>query len=279
MKLGFHVSIAGSIDQSFDRARLLGCTAFQIFTRNPRTWRSKPLSTDEVRAFRRKHRESRIGPVFSHMPYLPNLASPNDTIYEKSVDTLIEETERCSKLGIRYIVTHIGSHVGSGAEGGKTRLTQALGRAVDDKGPMILLENDSGSGGHMGSNFGDIAELIKELGSTRIGFCLDTCHTYAAGYNIATKDGLAKTLQELRRTIGLSRLRLIHLNDSVGGLGSGVDHHDHIGLGKIGEEGFRLILASQLAKRPLIMETPMDGRRSGAENMAKVRELAGLSTR
>lgn len=279
MKLGFHVSIAGSIDQSFDRARLLGCTAFQIFTRNPRTWKSKPLSTDEVRAFRRKHRESRIGPVFSHMPYLPNLASPSDTIYEKSVDTLIEETERCSKLGIRYIVTHIGSHVGSGAEGGKTRLTQALGRAVDESGPMILLENDSGSGGHMGSNFGDIAELIKELGSTRIGFCLDTCHTYAAGYNIATKDGLAKTLQELRRTIGLSRLRLIHLNDSVGGLGSGVDHHDHIGLGKIGEEGFRLILASQLAKRPLIMETPMDGRRSGAENMAKVRELAGLSTR
>ena len=133
----------------------------------PRTWRSKPLSTDEVRVFRRKHRESRIGPVFSHMPYLPNLASPSDTIYEKSVAALIEETRRCDELGIQYIVTHIGSHVGSGAEGGKARLIQALGRAINEGGPMILLENDSGSGGHMGSRFGDIAELINELGSTR----------------------------------------------------------------------------------------------------------------
>lgn len=279
MKLGFHVSIAGSIDQSFDRARLLGCTAFQIFTRNPRTWKSKPLNPDEVKAFRRKHRESKIGPVFSHMPYLPNLASPIDTIYKKSVDALVEETERCDELGIRYIVTHIGSHVGSGAEGGRLRLIQALGRAADKGGPMILLENDSGSGAHMGSNFGDIAELINELGSTRIGFCLDTCHTFAAGYNIATRDGLTQTLREIRRTISLNRLRLVHLNDSVGGLGSGVDHHDHIGLGNIGEEGFRLILASQLSKRPMIMETPVNDRRSDAENMNKVRELAGLSMR
>ncbi len=279
MKLGFHVSIAGSIDQSFDRAQLLGCTAFQIFTRNPRTWKSKPLNPDEVKALRRKHRESKIGPVFSHMPYLPNLASPIDTIYKKSVDALVEETERCDELGILYIVTHIGSHVGSGAEGGRLRLIQALGRAADKGGPMILLENDSGSGDHMGSNFGDIAELINELGSTRIGSCLDTCHTFAAGYNIATRDGLAQTLQELRSTIGINRLKLVHLNDSVGGLGSGVDHHDHIGLGNIGEEGFRLILASQLSKRPMIMETPVNDRRSDAENMNKVLELAGLSMR
>jgi deoxyribonuclease-4 len=277
VKLGFHVSISGSIDQSFDRAQLLGCTAFQLFTRNPRTWKSKPLNLDEVKAFRRKHRESKIGPVFSHMPYLPNLASPSETIFRKSVNTLIEETERCNKLSIQYIVTHIGSHVGSGAEGGKLRLIQALGKAVDKGGPMILLENDSGSGSHMGSNFDYIAELINQLGSPKIGFCLDTCHTFAAGYNIATQDGLAQTLRIIRKTIGFSRLRLVHLNDSVGSLGSGVDHHDHIGLGRIGEEGFRRILRSQLVKRPLIMETPIDGRRSDAENMDKVRELVGLS--
>ncbi len=277
MKLGFHVSISGSIDQSFDRAQLLGCTAFQIFTRNPRTWRSKPLNPDEVRAFRRKHRESGIGPVFSHMPYLPNLASPNDILYKKSVDALIEETERCKELGIMYIVTHIGSHVGSGAEGGRLRLIQVLGQAVDEDSSMILLENDSGSGGHMGSNFGYIADLVNELGSKKLGFCLDTCHTFAAGYNIATEDGLAQTLRVLKKTIGFSKLKLVHLNDSVGELGSGVDHHDHIGLGKIGVEGFRRILASQLAKRPLIMETPIDSRRSDYQNMDKVRELAGLS--
>ena len=213
------------------------------------------------------------------MPYLPNLASPDETIYKKSVDTLIEETERCRELGIRYIVTHIGSHVGTGTENGKTRLIQALGRAVDENGPMILLENASGSGSHMGSRFGDISDLINELGSTRVGFCLDTCHAFAAGYDLTTKNGLDQTLRELRNTIGFSRLRLVHLNDSVGGLGSGIDHHDHIGLGNIGEEGFRQILTSQLAKRPMIMETPVDDRRSDAENMEKVRELAGVRTR
>ena len=277
MKLGFHVSISGSIDKAFDRAQLLECTAFQIFTRNPRTWRSKPLNPDEVKAFHRKHKESRISPVFSHMPYLPNLASPNDTIYKQSVDALVEETERCDELGIRFIVTHVGSHVGSGVEGGRLRLIQALGKAADKNGPTILLENDSGSGGHMGSNFDIIADLVNQLGSKKLGFCLDTCHTFSAGYNIATEDGLTQTLRVVSKTIGFNRLKLVHLNDSVGDLGSRVDHHDHIGLGKIGEEGFRRILASQLAKRPMIMETPIDSRRSDVENMKKVRELAGLN--
>ena len=211
------------------------------------------------------------------MPYLPNLASPNDTIYKKSVDALIEETKRCQDLNIRYIVTHVGSHVGSGVEGGRLRLIQALGEAADIDGTMILLENDSGSGKHMGSNFAYIADLINELGSKKFGCCLDTCHTFAAGYNIATEDGLTQTLRVVSKTIGFNRLKLVHLNDSVGDLGSGVDHHDHIGLGKIGVEGFRRILNSQLAKRPIIMETPIDNRRSDVENMEKVRELAMLS--
>ena len=279
MKLGFHVSISGSIDQSFDRAKLLECTAFQIFTRNPRTWKSKQLDAIEVETFRSKHRVSKIGPVFSHMPYLSNLASPNKIIYEKSVDTLIEETERCSELGIRYIVTHIGSHVGTGVKNGKTRIIQALGKAIDENGPMILLENDSGSGSHIGSRFGDISDLINELESTRIGFCLDTCHAFAAGYDLTTKNGLAITLREIKKTIGFRRLKLVHLNDSIGELSSGIDHHEHIGLGRIGEEGFRNILASSLAKRPMIMETPIDDRRSDAENLYKVRELTRLNMR
>ncbi len=276
MKLGFHVSIAGSIDQSFDRAQLLECTAFQVFTRNPRTWKSKQLADEEVRAFRRKHRATRIGFVVSHMPYLPNLASPNEVVYRKSVESLIEEVERCRGLGIRQIVTHIGSHVGAGADGGKARIVQALGKAVDKDGPLILLENSSGSGSHMGSRLEDIAELIDAVGGSRVGFCLDTCHAYVAGYNIATGEGLNDMIRTLR-IVGFDRLKLVHLNDSVGALGSGVDHHEHIGLGRIGEEGFRRILASQLAKKPMIMETPVDDRRSDAENMAKVLTLAGLS--
>ncbi|HIH88494.1 TPA: deoxyribonuclease IV [Candidatus Bathyarchaeota archaeon] len=274
MKLGFHVSISGSIDRSFDRATELGCSAFQIFTRNPRTWRSKELTTEEVRTFRCKHRSSGIGFVVSHMPYLPNLASPNETIYKKSVDSLIEETERCRELGIRYIVTHVGNHVGAGVEKGRTQLIEALGKAVDEGGLMILLENASSSGNHLGSKFSDLSDIADAVGGTRIGFCLDTCHAFAAGYNLTTEDGLKKTLHKIRETICFNKLKLVHLNDSVGVLASGVDHHDHIGLGHIGEEGFRRILASQLAKRPMIMEVPMDERRGGTENMAKVRELS-----
>ncbi len=274
MKLGFHVSISGSIDQSFDRATELGCSAFQIFTRNPRTWRSKELTAEEIKAFRRKHRSSGIGFVVSHMPYLPNLANPDETLHKKSVDSLIEETERCRELGIRYIVTHVGSHVGAGEEKGRTRLIEALGNAIDEEGPMILLENASGSGNHMGSKFEALSAIADEVGCTRIGCCLDTCHAFAAGYNLATKDGLTKTLREVKRTMGLNRLKLVHLNDSAGALFSGVDHHDHIGLGQIGEEGFRRILASQLAKRPMIMEVPVDERRGDLENMAKAIELS-----
>jgi len=277
VKLGFHVSISGSIDLSLDRATRLGCTTFQIFTRNPRAWRTKPLQLREIKSFRRKHRESKINPVFSHMPYIQNLASPKDDIFEKSVDALIEEIDRCNKLGIRYIVTHIGSHTGSGVVKGKNRLIQALGRAADEEGPMILLENSSGSGDQMGFKLDELAEIAKAIGGTRIGISFDTCHAFTAGYDIASKEGLNETMREITRTVGFSRLKLVHLNDSLGELGSRIDHHEHIGLGKIGQDGFRNILASQLIKRPLIMETPVDDKRSDIDNMEKVYELAGIN--
>jgi deoxyribonuclease-4 len=211
------------------------------------------------------------------MPYIPNLASPRDDIFDKSLDALIEEIDRCNELGIRYVVTHIGSHTGSGVVKGKTRLIQALGRAVDEGGPMILLENSSGSGNQMGSRLDELAKIAKAIGGTRIGICFDTCHAFAAGYDIASKEGLNATLREIERTVSFSRLKLIHLNDSLGELNSRIDHHEHIGLGKIMQDGFRHILASQLIKRPLIMETPIDDKRSDIENMKKVYELAGIN--
>jgi deoxyribonuclease-4 len=211
------------------------------------------------------------------MPYIPNLASPKDDIFEKSVDALIEEIDRCNKLGIRYIVTHIGSHTGSGVVKGKNRLIQALGRAADEEGPMILLENSSGSGDQMGFMLDELAEIAKAIGGTRIGISFDTCHAFTAGYDIASKEGLNETMREITRTVGFSRLKLVHLNDSLGELGSRIDHHEHIGLGKIGQDGFRNILASQLIKRPLIMETPVDDKRSDIDNMEKVYELAGVN--
>lgn len=149
--------------------------------------------------------------------------------------------------------------------------------AADEDGPIVLMENGSGSGGHMGSTFEDIQDIINAVGNSKICTCLDTCHAYAAGYDIANVEGLKKTLRNIRKTIGFDRLKLIHLNDSASELGSGIDRHEHIGLGWIGEEGFRLILTSKLCKRPMIMETPIDDRRSDRENMRKVMELAGLT--
>jgi deoxyribonuclease-4 len=276
VKLGFHVSIYGSIDQSFDRATHLGCTAFQIFTKNPRTWKSKNLTPIEIKAFRRKQRSSGISFIASHMSYLPNLASPDQTIYKKSIKALIEETIRCNELGIKYLVIHPGSHLKIGTQNGKNRLVQALSIVIEESGPMILIENSSGAGDQIGSKFGDISDIINEISSKRLGFCLDTCHAFAAGYDLATIQGLKKTLREFRETIGFNKLRLIHLNDSIGSLGSSMDHHEHIGLGQIGKDGFNNILKSQLSKRPMIMETPIDKRRDDVENMNLIRELAEL---
>lgn len=273
MRIGFHVSISGSIDLSVDRAVEMGCNTFQIFTRNPRRWNAKPIKSSEAEAFRRKIESSEIRPVFSHMPYIPNLASSNGEIYKKSVKTLIAEKERSRLLGIQFIVAHLGSHTGSGKVKGETQLIRAIGTVADEDGPRLLLENGSGSGGHMGSRMRDLLSIINGVGSPSLGVCFDTCHAYATGYNVSTDQGLKETLKEIRATVGFHRLKLVHLNDSVGRLGSGVDHHEHIGMGRIGENGFRIILASQLCKRPLIMETPVDGRRTDKENMRKVLEL------
>ena len=277
MKIGFHVSISGSLDLSVDRAIEIGCSTFQIFTRNPRSWKARSIKSLEAEAFRRKIKSSGIHPVFSHMPYIPNLASSNEEIYKKSLETLLIEKERCRILGIPFIVTHLGSHTGSGNAKGETQLINAIGTVADEDGPRLLLENGSGSGGHMGSRLSDLLRIIKGVGSPSLGVCFDTCHAYAAGYNVPTNEGLRVTLKEIKNTIGFHRLKLVHLNDSVGELGSGVDHHEHIGMGRIGEEGFRIILASHLSKRPLIMETPIDGRRTDKENMRKVLELQDVA--
>lgn len=252
----------------------LGCTTFQIFTRNPRTWASRTLGAAEVSLFRSKLAASSIGPVFSHMPYIPNLSSPNTTVYKKSVTSLLEEVERSTALGVPYIVIHLGSRVGSDPAEAKTRLASAVAVATDLGGPRLLLENGAGSGGHMGSTMEDLAELIGLISSGRVGIAFDTCHAFASGYDVGSEFGLGTTLDVIRRTVGMERVKLIHLNDSVGVLGSGIDRHEHIGMGQIGESGFRSILRSALSDLPLVMETPIDERRSDAENLAKVRALA-----
>ena len=278
MKLGFHVSIQGGVDRAVDRAEAIGCDTFQIFTQSPRMWRSRELREEKVTRFRDRLSETGIDPVNSHMPYIPNLSTPDPVNHRKSVDTLKTEIGRCNRLGIGYLVTHLGSHLGSGTERGMERVVEALNsvNAVFEETPIILLENTSGKTNEVGSTFEEIGRIIERAESDRVGLCMDTCHAYTRGYDIATRRGLAEALDELDSHIGLERLHLVHLNDARDPLGSRLDRHEHIGLGTIGEEGFRVILGSALRMVPMVMETPMDEKRGDVDNMRKAMELAGL---
>ncbi len=277
MRLGFHVSIEGGLDRAVDRALGLGCATFQMFTRSPRMWKRSDIDEEAASRFRSRLRESGIGPVFVHIPYLPNLASPREDVYVKSVESLVAEAGRCRLLGIPYLVTHLGSSLGTGYEEGSQRVVQALNEAAEVRGgPTILLENTSGKRNEVGSTFQEIRDIIGGAGKMGLGVCLDICHAYARGYDVKTKNGLEATLREFDHLIGLRNLRLVHLNDSVGELGSRIDRHEHIGLGTIGEEGFRNILRSRLGEKPMVMETPVDNRRTDEANMQKAIELADL---
>ncbi len=277
MRIGFHVSIMGSIDKAVDRAVLGGYTTFQIFTSNPRQWKSKELTSEETRTFVENVNRHDMKPVFAHMPYLPNLASPKDDVYAKSCETLISELERCSRLEIPYLVTHLGSHLGAGKQKGFERISKAINRTLEvvDENVMLLLENTAGTRNSMGGSFEDILYIFQGLTyPERVGTCFDTSHAFAAGYDVRTQESLKEMIEKFDETIGLRRIRLVHLNDSKGDLNSRIDRHEHIGEGKIGEEGFRNILKSTLGQLPLILETPKDTRRSDIENLRKVRELA-----
>jgi len=279
LRLGLHISISGTIDKSVDRAYEKGCNTFQIFTRNPRGWRSRELREEEVEAFIEKVKAYGMDPVFGHMPYLPNLASPREDVYKKSVNSLISELNRCWKLKIPYLVTHLGSHLGAGKEEGFRRIINAINFAFsNDKGEvMLLLENTAGTKNSMGGAFEDIQYIIEHIEhADRVGVCFDTCHAFAAGYDLRTREALEETLKKFDEIIGFEKLKIVHLNDSKGDLGSRIDRHEHIGMGRIGEEGFKQILRSRLVEYPLILETPIDKRRSDVENLNKVRELARL---
>ena len=279
VKVGVHVSIAGSIDLAVDRAEKAGCDTFQIFSRNPRGWRFKEIPEEVAREFRRKLALTGISPVVDHMPYLPNLATPKEDVYARSVEALAEELERCAILGIPYLVTHLGSHLDSGKEGGFERTAEAISRALSsiENEVILLLETTSGSKNSVGGSFEDLAEIMRRVGrEDRVGACFDTCHAFVAGYELRTAEGVAETMEGFNEAVGLSRLKVVHLNDSKGPLASKLDRHEHIGLGEIGEEGFRRILRHPAIRAlPLILETPVDERRDDRGNIALVRKLAG----
>lgn len=277
--MGVHVSVAGGVDKAVSRAREKGCDAFQIFSSNPRGWKSNAIPNESAERFLALLRQSGLSPVVDHMPYLPNLASAKEEVYAKSIEALARELERCQTLGIPYLVTHLGSHLGAGQEKGLARIVNALQTVFSklDSDTILLLENSSGTMNSMGSTFSDIAAILESLPAERrrLGVCLDTCHLHAAGYNLCTSSALQATLDQFQECIGLRKLMLIHLNDCRGSLGSHLDRHEHIGLGQIGEEGFRAILGHPaLAGLPMILETPVDSRRDDRGNLEVARRLA-----
>ncbi len=279
VRVGAHVSIAGSIDRAVDRAADIGCDTFQIFSRNPRGWKVKDIAEETAEEFKRKMERAGIDPAVDHMPYLPNFATAREDVYEKSVEALALELKRCDILGIPYLVAHLGSHLDAPKEEGFRRTCEAITKALSssENGVILLLETTSGSKKSVGGSFEDLAEIMRRVDrDDRVAACFDTCHAFAAGYDVRTEEGLQATLEEFDGALGLERIKVVHLNDSKGPRGSKLDRHEHIGFGEIGLEGFRRILRHPAIRRlPLILETPVDERRDDRGNISLVRELSG----
>ena len=280
------MSISGGISNSVNNAVKIGCSAFQIFTRSPRQWKTKELTTHENNVFKEKLGSSTIGPesVVVHMPYLPNLSAPTSEMYEKSISVLTDEITRCNMLGIPYLVIHLGSHLGQGPKNGINQLVNACTRslyAYSDLGlpknrVKILLENSAGQKNSIGSQIEEIQSILNILGKKDYGLCIDTCHLFAAGYDLSTESGVSALIDNIDNNLGIENIKIIHLNDSKGDLGSNLDRHYHIGLGKIGQSGLRhLVNYKKLTNVPFIMETPIDSVRNDLDNIEFVRNVLG----
>ena len=277
--VGLHISSAGSLDLAFDRALELGATAFQMFTRNPNQWKFRPIPDETVSVFREKRKSSGFAQIVDHMPYLPNLASPEKSAMKISRYTLDEEVKRCDALGIDYLVVHLGSHLGKGAAVGIANVAAACDQAIagSEGETMILLENMAGQKNSVGARFEEIRGILDRVrAGARVGVCLDTCHLWAAGFDLGSDGAVRNTVGLFDDVVGFGRLKVVHLNDSKGTLGSRLDRHENIGKGKIGRKGIRAFLRYPgVRERPLIMETPFRDISTMKASIKLVRTLLG----
>ncbi|TMA66665.1 MAG: deoxyribonuclease IV [Deltaproteobacteria bacterium] len=280
--LGAQQSIAGGLHRALERGRKAGCEAVQLFTRSSRQWAARPLGEDDVRAFAAARAASGIRAVLAHDCYLFNLASPDETLRRRSTRALIDELERCARLGIPYLVTHPGAHCGAGEAAGLGAAARSLGESLGAcRGypATIALENTAGQGTQIGVRFDQLARLVAETpDGDRLRVCLDTQHAFAAGYDLRSAEGYAAMVAELERTVGVERLVAFHLNDAKKGLGSRVDRHEHIGRGELGPGAFRRLLRDpRFRDLPMCLETPKtpdpDDHCDDRRNLAVLRKL------
>jgi len=281
---GAHMSIAGGLYQAILIAQKHRCQAVQLFTKSCQQWKARELTAEEISTFRRTFRKSGVRLAMAHDCYLINLASPQKELYRQSVEAFIVEYERAEQLGLRYLVTHPGSHIDSGEEAGLSRVAKALDE-VHGRCPryrvQVLLEVTAGQGSNLGHRFEHLAKilsLVKE--PNRLGVCLDTCHVFAAGYALSPRQEYQATMQAFDRTIGLKRLLAFHLNDSQKPLDSRVDRHAHIGRGCLGLEPFRLLVNDPRFRRhPMVLETPKEETPEGDMDVVNLKVLRSLLRR
>lgn len=279
MRIGAHESVAGGLHLALSRGERDGCESLQIFTGFNTRWAPRIFDDEEASKFRSE--AARLGyPLLSHASYLINLASPDGELWLRSIGALVEELIRCETLGVHQVVLHPGAHMGRGEGWGLRRVGRALGevhRHTRGFKTRILLENTAGQGSCLGHRLGQLGWLLNEtFGADRLGVCFDTCHGYAAGYDLRHPRGHAQTLEELEREVGLSAVRAFHLNDSKRPLSSGLDRHASIGEGLLGETAFRrLINDERFAQVPAVVETPAehDGSPSFARNIRTLKRL------
>ena len=260
MLLGVHCSVAGGLENAFTQAAEFNINTFQIFTRNQRQWKAKPITADEQKKFKAALRASNVKTAFSHCSYLINLAAGDNDMLIKSITALIEEVERCTALGLSYCVLHPGAAGGQTMDDAIFRIAEAL-KIVLLKTPsskvMILLEITAGQGSSVGGKFENLKEIYNHVKSKRIGYCFDTCHAFASGYDIRTEKGMAVTMKEFDDILGIKNLKVFHLNDSKGDLDSHLDRHENIGKGKLGLAPFRYIMQN-FPDIPKVLETPKE---------------------
>jgi len=276
-RVGVHTSIAGSLAQSAERAHAIGCTAFQIFSTNPRMWKSRELAPEEISAMARLRREFDLRPLVIHANYLLNLASPDPGLRQRSVEAFRGEIGRAVALRAEYLVLHPGSFRGGSAEEGIRTLAGSIREAMRETPPdgvRLLIENTCGQGNSLGGSFAELRDILALLDGLPADCCLDTAHCFAAGMDIASPQGLAAMLAEVERTVGLERVRVIHANDSRSPLGSHRDWHEHIGRGGIGLAGFRRIVNHPaLREKVFILETPIEKPGDDRRNLRVIRSL------
>jgi deoxyribonuclease-4 len=263
LRFGYHVKVTEGPLSAIENGVAARCETIQMFPGSPQQWGTSKVTDEDADEFRASAKEAGIDPVVLHSIYLVNMAAPSDSIFNRSIASLASALEKADKLGAFAVVTHIGNHKGEGDEFGVNRIARAVNSTLERAtgGAMLLLETTAGSGTSIGHSFEQFGAVFEIAGAPdRLGFCLDTCHIFAAGYDISTPEGFDEALEELDRFVGLERLMLVHMNDSKGECGSRIDRHEHIGSGKIGLEAFRYMV-NHRAFRELaaIIELPHEG--------------------